>query len=157
MKAIEKIMVAIDFSEYSRSALIYAAQLARSLGAKILAVHVINQRDLDAFRRVLTCYGDEILRNYIDSIEADRTARLAELIRSTECEALVTQRSITVGVPWVKLLAAIKAHQPDLLVLSTKGRSNLADTIIGSCAQKMYRRSPIPVLSLRPQNISEAG
>jgi nucleotide-binding universal stress UspA family protein len=157
MKAIEKIMVAIDFSEYSRSALIYAAQLARSLGAKILAVHVIHQRDLDAFRRALTGYGDEILRNHIDSIEADRTERLAELIRSTECEALVTQRSITVGVPWVALLEVIKVHQPDLLVLSTKGRSNLADTIIGSCARKMYRRSPIPVLSLRPQNISAPG
>ena len=47
-----------------------------------------------------------------------------------------------------ELLTAIEEEKPDLLVLSTKGRSNLADVMIGSTARKMYHRSPIPLISV---------
>jgi nucleotide-binding universal stress UspA family protein len=50
------------------------------------------------------------------------------------------------------LLEQIDEKHADLLIMSTKGRSNLADTVIGSCAQKMYRRCPVPLLSLRPED-----
>ena len=48
-----------------------------------------------------------------------------------------------------ELLKAIEKDRPDLLIMGVKGRSNLVERVIGSCAQKMFRRCPIPLLVIR--------
>jgi nucleotide-binding universal stress UspA family protein len=52
-------------------------------------------------------------------------------------------------VPYQQLLAVIDEEKPDILVMATKGRSDIIDVVMGSCARIMHRRSPIPVLSIR--------
>ena len=81
----------------------------------------------------------------------DRQERLALMITESDCKKLGIKATAKVctGVPYIELLKEIQSQKPDLLIMGTKGRSNLVDTIIGSCAQKMFRRSPIPVLSIR--------
>jgi nucleotide-binding universal stress UspA family protein len=71
-------------------------------------------------------------------------------VDQADAGTMTLDRSVRVGIPYHELLAAIAQDRPDLLVMGTKGRSNLADTILGSCAQKMFRRCPIPLLSMRP-------
>jgi nucleotide-binding universal stress UspA family protein len=46
-------------------------------------------------------------------------------------------------------LQEIEEKNPDLLIMGAKGRSNVADMILGSCAQRMFRHCPIPLLSIR--------
>jgi nucleotide-binding universal stress UspA family protein len=51
MKRIQKIMVAYDFSDYSKEALEFAVELADELKSNLMIVNVINQREVDALRR----------------------------------------------------------------------------------------------------------
>ena len=73
MSKIKKIMVAVDFSEYSQKIADHAGRLAEDLGAELIFVNVINQRDVDMVKQV-TMYTDKIsVKDYVDGLKKDRT------------------------------------------------------------------------------------
>lgn len=149
MKPIKKIMVAIDFSIYSFPSLQYATQLATALAAELLLVNVTNERDMYVVKKVSSEFSAFLYEKYVEQNTKDRQNQLENLVKSTGVGDLVVKTVFRTGVPFEELLKTIEEEKPDMLVMATKGRSNLADTIIGSCAQKMFRRSPIPLLMIR--------
>jgi len=149
MKSINKIMVAVDFSDFSLSAVRYAKHLAEDVGADVLLVNVINQRDIDMMKKVAKEAPNFSFETYLKEMRQDREDGFQQLIKDAGGERLKVKSVLRIGVPYQELLNVIEDKKPDLLVMATKGRSNLVDTIIGSCANKMFRRSPIPVLSIR--------
>ena len=149
MQTLNKIMVAVDFSDYSLPAVRYAARLAEDVGAELLLANVINQRDLDMMKKVADQAPAFSFDTYLEQMQADREEGFQQLIKAAGFDRTAVKTIIRLGVPYQELLNVIEAKKPDILVMATKGRSNLMDTILGSCAQKMFRRSPIPVLSLR--------
>ena len=149
MKTINTIMVAVDFSEHSLKAAQYAAGLAKDVDSKLLLVNIYNQRDVYMINEVAIRVPGFPGKNHVDEQIAERKSQLDELSREIGGGKLKIQTTISIGVPFEALLQEIDKRKPDLLVMGAKGRSNVVDMIIGSCAQKMFRRSPIPLLSIR--------
>jgi nucleotide-binding universal stress UspA family protein len=149
MSTIKKIMAAIDFSEYSKPTLKYAALFANAMGAQLVVVNVINQRDVEAVRKVELEGVGVTVDNYIALQKKDRGAVTDQLIKEADCGSVKITRIFRVGVPWAELLEAIKDQNIDLVVMGTKGRTNIANTLFGSTAEKVFRRSPVPILSVR--------
>ena len=149
MKTINKIMVAVDFSDYSFPAATYAAELAKDVNAKILLTNVFNQRDIDMMNNVAKRAPEFPVKKYVDEYLKDRRERLEDLAKKIDIDHLDVEINVCIGVPYKALLKEIEEKNPDILVMGTKGRSNLVDMVIGSCAQKMFRRCPIPLLSIR--------
>lgn len=151
MKTLNKIMVAVDFSDYSLPLVEYAANLTKDVGAELLLVNVLNQRDISIWKKIATEVPAFSVEKQIEAHTRDRQDRLVGLSQAAGCTKLdvKVEHIVRQGVPYEELILAIEAKKPDLLVMATKGRSNLVDTIIGSCAQKLFRRSPIPLLSMR--------
>ena len=154
MQKVTKIMVAVDLSDYSLPSVQYAQQLAQALGAKMILVNVYNQRDISAIKTATDAYYDPgFFERVVEDNKTYRRNELDQLVEKAGAKKTVIQKLVRIGVPHQELLAVIKEEKPDLLVMGTKGRSNLADTIVGSCARKMFRSSPIPFLSLPPDSI----
>lgn len=151
MDEVKTIVVAVDFSDYSLKAVRYAVSMARNIDAGLLLVNVINQKDIDTATKIAEEYQAFTMQKYIQDTIAFRKGELRKLIEELGIKESKVKTSIRIGVPCIELLKEIEEKKPDLLVMSTKGRTNVADMIVGSCAQKMFQRCPIPLLILRNQ------
>jgi len=149
MKVVNKIIVAVDFSDHSLTAVKYAANLATDLGAKLHLVNVINQRDEYMTRKIAAQFPGFSVERYLKETRQKREKSFRTFIDASHCDAIVVETNIRRGVPWQEVIEEIEEQKADLLVMAPKGRSNLMDTLIGSCAKKLFRNCPIPILSIR--------
>lgn len=148
MSARIKMIVAVDLSDYSAIIVGYSVWLARQLKADLVLVNIINQRDLNMVQRAMIGYEAFSYPDYLADQEQERESKMKELAAACGTDGLNCRYVVRSGIPYHELLDAIEAEQPQMAVVGTKGRSNLADAIVGSTARKLYRRSPVPLLTI---------
>ena len=148
MNRIRKIMAAYDFSDYSKEALEFAAELANELKSDLMIVNVINQREVDAILRT-EMLGATISDKFIKDNRKDRLESINEIAEEISAKQLPVEIKIKTGVPFRELIQTVKDGGVDLVVMGRKGRSNLIGILFGTTAEKMFRHCPVPLLSLR--------
>lgn len=151
-KKIRKILAAIDFSTYSKNTLEYAYEVSQTTGADLIMVNIINQRDIDAKKEMVNAKhpDDFSLATYLPEEMGLRKLKLKALI--TRCgfkNRPAIKMVIDYGTPVDKILQVLEEEEADLLVMGPKGRTNLRSFLFGSVAEKLFRHSPVPVMSLR--------
>ncbi len=147
MKEFKKILFATDFSENSKYALPFALSLAQKYDAKLYIMHVVQQPSYP-----LGMYAEisfDAMDKYNRSI-AESTEKEIKKIKETELGDFKNFETVVVGgTPFLEILRTAKDKAVDLIVLGTHGRTGLDYVIFGSTAEKVVRRSPCPVLSIR--------
>ena len=149
MKKVNKILVACDLSNYSIQAVEYAADMAESVDAELVILNVINQRDLDMVEKVARHTDKITVSKYVSENMEYRSEEIAKVLAASKRDPALYRTAFRTGVPFREILAAIEEEKVDILVMGTKGRTDLEDVLFGSTAEKMFRRCPIPLLSIR--------
>ena len=142
---IRKILVPMDFSACADAALNYAAELARRFDAHLQLFHVVALP-------MLYPNGSELatapLFEVTASSEAVARRTLDELAAHLELPAgRVTVRTV-VGMPVTEILDAVQKERIDLIVMGTHGRGMIDHLLLGSVAERVVRKSPVPVLTV---------
>jgi nucleotide-binding universal stress UspA family protein len=150
MIEIRRILCPIDFSEPSRQALDHAAALAVRYRSTITVLNVCAP-----VPATLAAPGMPLLSAPVPS-PADLNARLDSMKRFVETEIVTPaqmQFEIGEGDAASEILDRAQAISSDLIVMGTHGRSGLDRLILGSVTEKVIRRAPCPVLTVRrPMN-----
>ncbi len=151
MKDIRKIMICIDLSDYTEMTVEYALAVAKGLEVEFLLFNVINTRDIDTAQTVSVYLpGWTNAENYIKRLQSERQQKIEEIVEKYfAASKLHSNILIQVGTPFEAILKAIDKEKVDLVVLGNKGKSNLVGTLHGSNGEKVFRHSPVPVLSVR--------
>jgi nucleotide-binding universal stress UspA family protein len=149
MSDINKILVAIAFSKDSSAIFEYAAKLASDLDAQLVVTNVINIRDIEAISSVESLGYSVSTDDYKKDVKKEREAQLGEMATKISFPKEKMQTIIKVGHPFEALLKIVKEESVDMVVMGTKGRTDLEYVMLGSVADKMLRHSPVPVVSFR--------
>ena len=149
----EKIMAALAFSEYAEGIFGYAATLAKRLDAELIVTSIINVRDVQAVGTISSMGYEVDSEQYVAKIRNERRSKLEKFIKAYAFPADKIKTVIRVGDPVDELLKTAVTENVDMIVMGIKGRTNLEYMFVGSVAEKMFRRSPVPIVSYRdPKN-----
>ena len=137
-----KICVALDGSPLAECALKPASSIARAFQSEMKLVMVEELPEtLERTQWDLT--QDEILQQAFQRSQ-DYLRSLAHSLRSQGCS--VVYELLPLGSPTTRILADMEKERPDLLVISSHGRTGLPRLIMGSVAESLARESPCPVM-----------
>lgn len=145
MKEFKNILFATDFSESSDYAFQYANALARKFGARLMIIHVINEPvDLRGF------YVPHIsFEKLEEEIEEGAKKMMDKFCRSHIRDFENYETFIVPGIPYDEIIKKAEEQSADLIVLGTHGRTGLDHVLFGSTAEKVVRKSTVPVMTIR--------
>ena len=147
MIALKKILVATDFSEPSDAALAYGRELARTFGAALTLVHVVD----DVMSRGYGIDGGVMLSDpqYQIQVEADARRRLNAAIEGEDRAITATARVLMSRSPASAIVSYADESNIDLIVMGTRGRGGVAHLLMGSVSERVVQTAPCPVLTVR--------
>lgn len=143
---IKKILVPIDFSDYSKSALRYSAQFAKLFQSELILVYVV-----EPILYPPDFSMGQISLPAVNVLEFDKQAKdeLEKLVKAEFNDDLQVRYVVKSGKPFVQIIETAKEEDADLIIISTHGHSGVEHILFGSTAEKVVRKAPCPVLTLR--------
>jgi nucleotide-binding universal stress UspA family protein len=145
------IVVPLDGSALAEAALPHAEYLAQRLGGKLVLLRVVEPPG-PAFAFPGTVASPP------PHVEPDREAELYLAVRGERISATGIPVQTAVRAGWAADVIAYGCTewQPGMIVMATHGRAGVARALLGSVALEVVRRSPLPVLLIRPTELAQA-
>ena len=148
---LRRLLVPVDFSRGSETALRYAKLMATKFSARIHVIHAVDKRYVEKIAELNGESEDEVgkklclqAKNKLEGFWAD-----------DNLEKLVAEKIITVGTPFQTIALRAQALGADMIVIGGHGRvgnGQLDKIFFGSAAERVVRLLPCPVLCV-PQEI----
>jgi universal stress protein A len=143
---LHRILIPTDFSKHSHNALAYAVAFAEKFGAELHLLHVV--QDLAMFLPDGVTAGPPLLPP-VDQLTAAVRVALDRAIEENHLQHLPVQTHVREGTPFYEIIRFAKEKDIDLIVMGTHGRSGLVHVLLGSVTEKVVRKAPCPVLTVR--------
>ncbi len=146
MPKIERILIAINFSETSKHALDYGRFLAAKLGATFDLLHVANPREVrgqDDVARLFRGTPGSTLEAYN---EQEIEARLTDWVRAAGLDRRVRNDEIEEGDPAEVIVQIANEKKYDLIAMGHHRRATLGDRVGGGVVEKVIRHAGCPVV-----------
>jgi nucleotide-binding universal stress UspA family protein len=147
------LVVGVDGSSSARRAARFVAALRPPAGGSVTVVRVEEPMSMPASAARLPGSIRAMLRSEVAALNAGRLARAKRDVDAVaaglERGGWTVRKRVRVGAPLTELLAAVAAARGDAVVVGARGASGVTRLLLGSVAEGLLNRSPIPVLVVR--------
>lgn len=140
MKPFKKILCAVDFSESSRNAFLYAKAFAEAFESELVLLHVA-PNITEAYTALMPDFPtfgiqkeEELMEQFNDFVD-DWAGKVKKVIRA--------------GTPYIEILDYVEENNFDLVVLGAKGHTKFERLFLGTTGEKVTRKANCPVLTVR--------
>ena len=145
------LLVAVDFTHFSEEALLFAANLAECMDAKLLVLHVIHDpAEAPGFyapkgkkKKYLSSMEDaanEMMEEFMKKMR-EAHPNLAPLIKANQL--------LVIGTPVTRIIEIAKKKKAKMIFVGSHGRTGLSHLLVGSKAERVVQLSPIPVVVVK--------
>lgn len=144
------ILVPTDGSKLSAKAVKQAVAFAKTIGARITAVHVSDEyRAVMDEGFVLPAFAT--LKKRFEEMNVQRSNAVLKQVKAAAEAAGVACQSVAVtnNLPYDAIIQQAKKHKCDLIMMASHGRKGLSSVLLGSETAKVLTHSKIPVLVVR--------
>lgn len=142
---IKRVVVPIDFSDYSKSALKYAVSFCKHFNAKIILVYVVEP----VIYPPDFSMGQIAMPNVAIDMDKRANEELEKLAKKEIPSDLEVTTKIRTGKPFVEIIETAADEDADMIIIATHGHSGVEQILFGSTAEKVVRKAPCPVLTIR--------
>jgi nucleotide-binding universal stress UspA family protein len=157
-KTVRRVLVPVDFSDYSRNACMYALNLAQKIRAEVKILHVYYapivdlipitdaysiQVDMDINLREMEANARKGLTSFVNDIR--------QMASKHKMDDVKIGYALREGVTEDEISRMAKDYNPGIIVLGTKGKGEKQSDIIGSVVYRVLDRTRVPVLAI-PEN-----
>ncbi len=142
---IKTILFPTDFSQGARAAMDYAISLAQDYKAKLILLYVIQDISIAEWYIPSSISAADLVAD----MQKSATREMEKWAAEAGGKVSNVENLIERGVPFVEIIRTAKERSADLLVIGTHGRTGIDHMLFGSTAEKVVRKSPCPVLTVR--------
>ena len=161
MIQLNKILFATDFSESADRAKLMACEFAAQFGAELHLLHVIHDAAVDVpeFGMGLS------FPSFVDNVSGKRHELKEKALSRLSAEvddSWRKQHRVVLGTrfgkEFLEIIRYARDNEIDLIVVGSHGRTGLTHALLGSVAEKLVRKAPCPVLTVRqPKQQPDTG
>jgi nucleotide-binding universal stress UspA family protein len=141
------ILLPVDGSEFGMGSVPYALRLAKSIGARITAIHVTAPYETIAIGALASFLAAD---EYVKQTEANAATVLDRVKREAqEADVPVATHQVEHAHPWEAITRTAKEKGCDLILMASHGRRGIVGVLLGSETKKVLTHTKIPVLVWR--------
>jgi nucleotide-binding universal stress UspA family protein len=142
---IRTILFPTDFSQGARAAMDYALSLSRDYDAKLILLYVIQDISIAEWYIPSSISAADLVADMEKSAWKEMDKWAAE----ASAQVKSTEKIVVRGVPFVEIIRTAREKDADMIVIGTHGRTGIDHMLFGSTAEKVVRKAPCPVLTVR--------
>lgn len=138
-----KVLVPVDGSDNSYRALDASLLLSEKLGAKVTAIHVME--DIP----VSYVVSEKLLRDIRDAYKRENQLILSKCSEIATKKGLVIQTKLLQGNPGSIILDFCEKEKYDIIIMGSRGMGKFKELVLGSVSSRVLHHSSCPVMIIR--------
>lgn len=151
----KKIIAGLDFSDTSIELCRYALSFASEIGAELVFATILHDWDVLAVGRISSMGYNVDGDHYSDDIEHERIEKLKKIIENQGFPEVEKKLIVKTGKPAKELLKLIIEENADAIIIGAKCHKDLEHSLELSISDKIYKKSPVTVISYRASHHSK--